>query len=80
MGRKSELTIGKIYISINGGPDVLWDSLTEAEKDECRAKMKANFAKAINEYYNAHPDEFAKLPFPTVEEYERQHRESAGTV
>ena len=48
------------YISIDGAEPVLFDSLSDEEKERCLQKMMDRLSRNMSEYYSNHMDEFIK--------------------
>ena len=59
-GKAKPLTV-TLFIRLEDGNTVEWDSLTEEKKEYCRNKMCENLSRRMSEYYAAHPDEYERL-------------------
>ncbi len=49
------------YISIDGAAPVLFDSLTQAQKDRCKSVWSEKLSRVSSAYFSNHPEEFAAL-------------------
>ena len=49
----------RCFISIDGAPEVPWESLDKQKQQEIGKRLAGRMAKAAEDYYSAHPKEFA---------------------
>ena len=61
MAKRKEITV-RCFISIGGADYVPLESLTDEEREAASKTMTANFAKAMEDYYRRHQEEYATLP------------------
>ena len=59
MARGNDIKV-RCFISIDGAPEVPLESLTPEQREEAGRAMARNMAKAAEEWYNRHPEEWTK--------------------